>query len=207
MPNPTTKLAAVNIMLSTIGEAPITDISSTLLDAQTAVTILDNINNTVQAKGWAFNTEFDKTITQIGGEIVLPTNTAKADLAQTETKFRKVANDYVIRGDASAANALKMYDTRKQTFSIGKDLKLDLVLLLDFEQIPELARRYIAIKASRVFQERVLGSRSLSEVNRADEQEALFDLKEADGSSGDYNIFDDYSAYGALDRGPHQRVI
>ena len=41
MPNPTTKLEAVNIMLSAIGEAPVTKLNSGLVEADIAETILE----------------------------------------------------------------------------------------------------------------------------------------------------------------------
>ena len=37
-------------------------------------------------------------------------------------------------------------------------------------------------------------------MNRTDEQEALFSLKEHEGDNGDYNIFDDYGTASVLDR-------
>ena len=54
-----------------------------------------------------------------------------------------------------------MYDKVNHTYNIGKALKLDVVVLLTFDLLPEIARRYIAIKASRIFQERVVGSAEL----------------------------------------------
>ena len=52
---PNTKLEAVNIMLSAIGEAPVNRLSSGLVEAETAETILNQINRSVQAEGWHFN--------------------------------------------------------------------------------------------------------------------------------------------------------
>ncbi|QDP68272.1 MAG: putative tail tubular protein [Prokaryotic dsDNA virus sp.] len=201
MTTPTTKLEAVNTMLSTIGEAPVNNLTSGLLDAETAETILNNVSRSVQAYGWNFNSEPDYSIAKnTDGHVVLPSNVLRADLAQSETKFRSSKNEYVQRGD-------KMYDKINHTYNIGKTLKLDLVFLLDYELIPEVARRYIAIKAARIFQERVVGSRELSAMNRNDEQEALIALKEAEGDNGDYNIFDDNSTYSVLDRNIGTRVI
>jgi len=79
--------------------------------------------------------------------------------------------------------------------------------MLYFTEIPEVARRYITIKAARLFQERVVGSDNLSAMNRADEQQALFALKEMESENGDYNIFDDGSTYSVLDRSIGHKVI
>lgn len=194
MTTPTTKLEAVNSMLSTIGEAPVNSLTSGLVDAETAETILNEVSRSVQAHGWNFNSEPDYTVAaDTSGNVVLPAEIIRADLANSETKYRSSKQEYVQRGN-------KMYDKVKHSFNIGKALKLDVVVLLDFEICPEVARRYITVKAARIFQERVVGSDSLSAMNRNDEQEALFALREMEGDNGDYNIFDDYGTASVLSR-------
>lgn len=201
MTTPTTKIEAVNSMLSTIGEAPVSSLSSGLVDAETAETTLNEVSRSVQAMGWNFNTEPDYTIVaDSDGNVVLPSNILRADLADSKTKYRSSKNEYIQRGN-------KMYDKRQHTYNIGKDLKLDVVVLLDFELLPEVARRYITTMAARVFQERVVGSDTLSGMNRTDEQQALLALREMEGDNGDYNIFDDYGTASVLDRSIGTKVI
>jgi len=201
MTTPTTKLEAVNSMLSTIGEAPVNSLTSGLVDAETAETILNEVSRSVQASGWNFNSEPNYTVAaNISGEVRLPTEVIRADLADSETKFRSTKNEYVQRGN-------KMYDKIKHTYNIGAPLTLDVVVLLNYELCPEVARRYISVKAARIFQERVVGSDTLSAMNRNDEQEALFALREMEGDNGDYNIFDDRSTARVLDRSIGTKVI
>lgn len=201
MTTPTTKLEAVNSMLSTIGEAPVNSLTSGLVDAETAETILNEVSRSVQASGWNFNSEPNYTVAaNVSGEVRLPTEVIRADLADSETKFRSNKNEYVQRGN-------KMYDKIKHTYNIGVPLTLDVVVLLNYELCPEVARRYISVKAARIFQERVVGSDTLSAMNRNDEQEALFALREMEGDNGDYNIFDDRSTARVLDRSIGTKVI
>ncbi len=201
MTTPTTQLQAVNSMLSTIGEAPVNSLSSGLVDAETAETVLNEVSRDVQSFGWNFNTELDVIRGKNGdGEVQLTDNTLRADLASSVNKYRSNKNEYVQRG-------LYMYDKVQHTDIINKDLKLDIVYMLDFTLIPEVARRYITIKAARLFQERVVGSDNLSAMNRADEQQALFALKEMESENGDYNIFDDGGTYSVLDRSIGHKVI
>ena len=201
MTTPTTKLEAVNSMLSTIGEAPVNSLTSGLVDAETAETILNEVSRSVQASGWNFNSEPNYTVAaNVSGEVRLPTEVIRADLADSETKFRSNKNEYVQRGN-------KMYDKIKHTYDIGAPLTLDVVVLLNYELCPEVARRYISVKAARIFQERVVGSDTLSAMNRNDEQEALFALREMEGDNGDYNIFDDRSTARVLDRSIGTKVI
>ena len=201
MTTPTTRLEAVNSMLSTIGEAPVNSLSSGLVDAETAETILNEVSRSVQSLGWNFNAEPDYTVpADTEGNVTLPTEIIRADLANSVTKHRSSTNEYVQRGS-------RMYDKVKHTFNIGKALTLDVVVLLTFEDLPEVARRYITVKAARLYQERVVGSENLSAVIRTDEQEALFALREMEGDNGDYNIFDDYSVAGVLDRRIGTKVL
>ncbi len=201
MTTPTTELEAVNIMLSTIGEAPVNNLDSGLVDAETAETILKNVSRDVQSHGWNFNSEPNYTVAaDSSGNVILPTEIVRADLANSETKYRSSKNEYIQRGN-------KMYDKVNHTYNIGKALKLDVVVLLTFDLLPEIARRYVAIKASRIFQERVVGSTELSQMNRNDEQQAWFALQEMEGDNGDYNIFDDYSTASVLNRGIGTKVI
>jgi len=206
MTTPTTPIQAVNSMLSTIGEAPVNSLDSGLVDAETAETVLNEVSRDVQSLGWNFNSEPDYTVGYITdatsddfNHVILGEEYIRADLASSETKYRSSKNEYVQRGR-------KIYDKVNHTYAIGKSLKLDVVVLLDFELLPEVARRYITVKASRLFQERVVGSDNLSAMNRQDEEHAFFALKEMEGDNGDYNIFDDGSTYSVLDRGIGTRV-
>jgi hypothetical protein len=189
----TTKLEAVNSMLSVIGEAPVSSLESGLLDAVDAERILNEVSREVQSMGWNFNTEknFPAAADSSSGEITLADEIVRADLAKT--KYRSSTAEYVQRGN-------KIYDKVTHSFNIGKTLNLDIVRLLDFTNLPEVARRYVTVRAARIFQERVLGSDTLSSMNRTDEQNALFALREMEGDNGDYNIFDDYGTYSATDR-------
>ena len=193
-----TILSAVNSMLSTIGEAPVNTLSSGLVDAETAEMVLNEVSRDVQSLGWNFNSERNyKVAADSDGNVVLPTEIVRAD---SVSKYRLAENEYVQRGK-------KMYDKVQHTFNIGKALTLNVVVLLAFDQLPEVARRYITVKAARLFQERVVGSDTLSTMNRADEDQAFLALKEMEGDNGDYNIFDDYGTYSVMDRNIGTKVI
>ena len=87
---------------------------------------------------------------------------------------------------------MKMYDRIKNTYAIGVAVEVDIVVLLDFEEMPETARRYVAIRAARVLQDRVLGSESLHSFNARDEQVAWNNLLQNESDVQDLNIFDNY---------------
>lgn len=198
---PTTKLEAVNIMLSTIGESPVNSLSSGLVDAELAETILDATSRAVQAEGWHFNKEYKVRYTaDLSGNILLPTNVLRADQsAQIDSINRGQDYDLIQRGT-------KMYDRKNHTYNIGKSVELDIVVQLDFAELPEVAKRYITLKSSRVFQDRVVGSGTLHGFNQEDEATAYFELKEFEGDVGDYTIFDSPDVAATLDRLPAMRI-
>lgn len=185
----TTKLDAVNTMLSAIGEAPVSSLSSGLIEAEIAETILNTVDREVQSMGWHFNTELNKSFAQdTSGQVILPADILKADATL-------VANgpDLVQRG-------LKMYDRKNHTFNIGKNVGLDVVVQLEFTDVPEVAKRYMVLRATRIFQDRVVGSATLHGFHERDENRALMELREFDKSADDDNIFDNYDTFSIIDR-------
>ncbi len=96
---------------------------------------------------------------------------------------------------------MKLYDRKDNTYLFTASLRLHLTVALDFDEIPEAARRYITMRSSRVFQERTLGSESLSKFNRGDEQQAWALLQHEEAETGDHNmITDSYSTYTTVSR-------
>ncbi len=175
---PTTELEAVNTMLNTIGEAPVnTLVNMTSVDAITALSVLRNVNRGVQAEGWFFNSEKDyPLVPDQNNNLPLPTNLMSVDSTSLESKF-----DLVQRGQ-------RAYDRKNHTYIFTQTVKCDLIILLSFEEIPEAARNYIALRASRILQDRLLGSDSLHGMNREDEYHALTTLRLMESENADYNI-------------------
>jgi hypothetical protein len=186
---PTTKLEAVNIMLSSIGDAPVNSLTSGLVDAEMAETILDATSRDVQSQGWHFNTDLNFTLPPLpNGEVQVPANCLKVDQVEAQTNF-----DLVMRGK-------RLYDRLNHTFKLAKSVKVDMVLFLDFEELPEAARRFITLRAARVFQDRAVGSSELHGFQEKDEMRAWVELKDAEADTADYSIFDNYSVTRVLDR-------
>lgn len=190
---PTTELQAINTMLLVIGESPISSLQegAAVADAVTAQSVLSEVCRAVQSRGWHFNTDKGITLTPEATTktIVIPSNCMRVD--PTEEYYDI---DAVQRGN-------KFYDRKNQTYEFDKSIKVDMVVLLPFEELPETARHYITIKAARVFQARTVGSDALFQFTAVDERDALAALKRAEGITGDYNILTgNRSVYRALNR-------
>jgi len=188
-----TELEAVNTMLITIGEQPVSSLDNLagLQDASIARQILSNISRAVQSKGWVFNLDLQVTYTpDANGEINLGSNVLRID---TTSKVRSSTKDIVERGG-------KLYDREKNTSIFTDSVKVDRVIVLNFDDLPEVARRYIATRAARVFHDRVVGSGELHRFFQDDEHQAWSELLEYEGEVGDYTIFDDYDVYRIIER-------
>ena len=180
---PTTKLEAINTLLATIGESPVNSLNSGLVEASQAEQTLNNVSRDFQAQGWAFNTEITFDLSPDTSDMLtLPANCLHVDTIHTRMSSD---TDLVQRGN-------KMYDRIKNTYAIGTTVSVDMVVLLDFEEMPETARRFVAIKASRILQDRVLGSESLHSYNSQDEMMAWNNMLQSELDVQDLNIFDNY---------------
>lgn len=185
---PTTELEAVNVMLGVIGESPVSTIENTgLTEVSSARQILKETLRQLQAFEWDFNTEenYELALT-VDGYLKPPSNTLRVDACD-------VSKNVVMRGD-------KLYDKTNHTYVFTQSLKVDLVLALAFDELPEAARRYIAVRAARRFQRRILGSDTMDVFTEDDQREAWLSLLEAHADTADSNIFNSYDAFRVIDR-------
>jgi hypothetical protein len=193
---PTTELQAINIMLSFIGEAPVSAITGNIgTDVAVAINILDETSMSVQSQGWYFNREFDVTQTRdTNNKVPLDSNCVQAEASRPYQYLYQ----YTIRNGF-------LYDLKNHTDVFTKDPMIDKVLIQQFEHLPEYARRYITIKASRRFAARYIGADQLVKLANIDEQEAHVQFEQADSRAMDANILkDEYNMNYIANRG-HKR--
>jgi len=197
----TTELESINIMLAAIGEAPVNSLTGTLpVDVKLAQSTLTEVNKEVQSEGWSFNTEIDVTLTRDGSNnIALST-----DVLRIDPNIHQHTNiDAIQRG-------LKLYDRLNNKYDFDEDLICTVVYFRTFDEIPEPARRYITIKAARIFVDRLVSDEGLRTYTQQDEIRARAILMETDLSNADHNllrgdpsltnVFDTYNPSRALIR-------
>ena len=175
----TTELEAVNIMLAAIGESPVNTLTGTLpVDVKLAQTTLEEVNKEVQTEGWSFNTEINVELTRDGSNhIALASNVLIVD---------PNIHDHP---DVDAIQiGLKLYDRKEHTYEFDDDLKCTVVYFRTFNDIPEPAKRYINIKAARIFVDRLVSDEGLRTYTQQDEVRARSILMETDLSNADHNI-------------------
>ena len=188
----TTELDAVNTMLSIIGEPPVNSISGTgRADALIATNILTEVSREVQGAGWHFNTNLDvEMVPDQYGKIYLADNIVRVDLDEPN---QSTNIDIVVRGSY-------LYNRKELTDVFSSSIKATVIYLFDFGELPEAARRYIMIRAGRIFGDRMVGSEKHNRFTTVDEYKALADLKEYECDTGDYSIFDNYDIGVIVDR-------
>ena len=186
----TSELDAINTMLAIIGEAPVNTVEDTgVVDAVIARQTLYEVMREVQAEGWHWNTDKSVSLTPtfpLPGDVYIPGNTLKVDAVDTSI-------DVVQRGT-------RLWDRVNNTFKFPMPVVVDIVRLLPFEDLPQQARHYIMVKAGRIFQDRVVGSETLSGFNDKDETRARVALRNAEAENADFNLMDNYAVGRVLNR-------
>ena len=173
---PTTELMAVNTMLATIGEAPVNSITdSPSADVAVALSTLREVSREVQSEGWHFNTEHEyPLVPDVNGNIIVPSSIIYVDVDYP----RQSTLDVVLRGT-------QLYNRTDHTYTFTETVLATVRHLLDFDLLPEAARRYIALRASRMFQDRVVGSGTLHDFNTRDEGIARAHLVQMEADQAD----------------------
>ena len=189
------RLAAVNTIISNVGQSPLNNLDSGNPLAELAEGILDEITRAVQAEGWSFNTEYAYPTSPdpITKEVAVRSNMLSVDLSPTHKK------QVVIRGG-------KLYDKINHTTVFTEDsLKLDVVWLVDFEDMPEAYKNYATIRAANVFAGRTVGTQEAVKFGEREELVARANCIEYETQQGDYTVFSNrdnemtYNGYRPID--------
>ena len=172
------ELAAINEMLSSIGEPPVSTLDgSGNVDVANARRILYVTNKEIQSKGWTFNIEEGVTLQPDVFSGLIPYNADYLAMYKTGT-----SNPYINKAGF-------VYDRLQRTDVFEEGISVDLIRLRPLEEMPECFRRWIVARASRKFAFRFFGSPDVDQM-----------LKEEEGlAQMDCNVYElDYGKYNAL---------
>jgi hypothetical protein len=170
------KLAAVNIVLSNIGQAPVTTIDNDNPMVSMASNIVDEVTNSCQSEGWVFNTECDYPFTpDIKGEIEIPSN-----VLQLDTDYYSPVEAVIREG--------KLYDKRAHTYIFDGKQELDVIWLISFDDMPDAFKQYVTMRAANLFAGRAVGSPEAVKFGEREEAQARASMLEYETTQGDYNM-------------------
>lgn len=192
----TTKLQAINTMLSTVGEPPINSLNAQRADSLIAQNILDEVSREVLTYGWQFNTDEDVELApeSTTGFIYISDKIVRVDMDRSYSEY-----DIVVRGN-------RLYNRKTNSYAFSEPIKVIQIYLMEFEEMPETAKRYITIRASRIFQDRMVGSEKHNAFTIRDEVAALAAMSEYENEVGDYTIFDNSDVWRTFIREGSYRV-
>lgn len=177
-----TELQAVNRMLKSIGQAPVSTLAvSGIRDVNLARQDLEEITRDTLVNGWWFNTDEEYELTpDIDGKILIPSGALDVDPSDP-------TSDVVVRENPDGALAL--YDTLNKTYVFTEPVECKVIWGYTFDGLPQVMRTYVATAAGRRFQSRVIGSAILDRFEQEDEQKAWLLLQRRERANRDTNIF------------------
>ena len=140
-----TELSAVNTILGSIGQSPISVLDYDNPEIAFIYNLLKETNQDVQNEGWHFNTENHIKEPVSNDEIIIDASYIRIDNADEWDKTR----NFVRRKD-TADGLWKIYDKVNHTFKFPDDdyFYVNVVKLYNFEDIPAPFQRYITYKAA-----------------------------------------------------------
>jgi hypothetical protein len=187
---PVSKLDAVNICLSSIGEPKVVSLEDSGVDALMAADIIDETSRSVQLRGWHWNREIHTISPDNSGFLNLPANTGKVDSVGTSYDV-----DVVQRG-------MRLFNRATNSYVFTKAIQVELFAILAWDDLSATIKDYIAAAAAMVLQQRILGSTELDGYLKAKATSAWHELIRDDLANSDNNMLtDSYTTQSMLSRG------
>jgi len=204
MPYPTTnaaeELPAVNQILASVGQAPVTTLDQTNPDVAIAYDTLLQVSREVQAEGWSFNTEENiKESPDVNGHISYPANVLQMDLTNNSSNYNK---DVIKKGG-------KLYDKVEHTDVWTDDVYVDKLFWYDWIDLPTVMQDYIVARAATIVSSRIVGDSNQYQMLQQREASCRAAVMEYECNQGDYtffghprgqNYYNSYQPYHALYR-------
>ena len=181
--NAAQELPAINQILSSCGQAPVTTLDQTNPDVAIAYDTLLQVSREVQAEGWTFNKEFHYEFTpDSNDEIVIPNNILQIKLSKNSANV-----DY----DGIRRNG-KLYDRQHHTYKwedITTPIEMDIVWEFDWVDLPQPVQDFIVARASSLVSQRIIGDQAQYQMLQQQEAFARAMALEYDTQQGQYTFF------------------
>jgi len=197
---PDTELSAVNSILGSIGQSPLTTLNFNNPETAFVYNLLTEANKDVQNMGWHFNTEDHVLVTPdaVTKYIVIPSNYLRYDF---HDKHIDKSRDLVKRNG-------RLYDKVNHTDQFEEDLYLDIVTLYPFEDVPPVFQRYIISKAATRAAAQLVSNTELVKLLNLQEETAKANVIEYECNQGDHSFmgwphesaYRPYQPYNVLNR-------
>lgn len=182
MPFPTTnaqtELQAVNEILASVGQAPVTTLDQTNPDVAIAYDTLLQVSREVQAEGWTFNKEYGYPFNPDSNkEILVPNNILQIDLSP---EYRD--KDAVRRSG-------KLYERNAHTYQWDEQVTCDVTWYFDWVDLPTPIKDYIVSRAAAIVSSRIVGDGQQYQMLQQREAYTRAMALEYECNQGDYTFF------------------
>ena len=186
MPFPTTnatqELPAINQILSSCGQAPVTTLDQTNPDVAIAYDTLLQVSREVQAEGWTFNTEYHYDFTpDANDEILIPNNVLQLKLTEN---WGNVDKDGIRRNG-------KLYDRQDHTYkwTDQSPVECDVVWEFDWVDLPQPIQDFITSRAATIVSQRIVGDQKQYQMLQQQEAYARALALEYETQQGQFTFF------------------
>tara|TARA_R100001082_G_scaffold68767_1_gene38933 strand:- start:2746 stop:3369 length:624 start_codon:yes stop_codon:yes gene_type:complete len=207
MPFPTTnatqELPAINQILSSCGQAPVTTLDTTNPDVAIAYDTLLQISREVQSEGWTFNKEYHYEFT--------PDTNNEIPIANNILQIKLTENSNNIDFDGIRRNG-KLYDRQHHTYKWTDfdTVECDIVWEFDWVDLPQPIQDFITARTATVVSQRIVGDTSQYQMLQQQEAYMRAMALEYETQQGQYtffghpqgqtNYYQSYQPYQALKR-------
>ena len=178
------ELQAVNQILASVGQAPVTTLEQTNPDVAIAYNTLQQVSREVQAEGWTFNREYRYPLTpNDNNEIEIPDNMLQLDLSMEPCDHKNRGYDPIRRNG-------KLYDRMNHTFEWKQEeYYFDIVWLFDWLDLPQPIKDHIIAKASVLVSQRMIGDTNQYQMLQQHELFTRSQALEYEANQGDFSFF------------------
>ena len=181
--NSAQELPAVNQILQSCGQAPVTTLDQTNPDVAIAYQTLLEVSREVQAEGWSFNKELNyEMVPDNNNEILIPNNMLQIDLSDNPNNM---GFDVVRRSG-------KLYDKISHSYTWAKDrekVECDIVWLFDWVDLPRPIQDHITSRAASIVSSRIVGDPNQYQILQQKEAFTRAMALEYECNQGDYTFF------------------
>lgn len=178
----TIELDALNKVLSSVGQAPLTTVDQTNPDAAIAWATLQDCNREVQAEGWSFNRQRQYPLTASStGILTIPSEFLFVDLSDV------TAN----RGIDVTVRQGKLYNLVDHTFTwtANETYLVDIIEQLDFADLPIPAREFIIARSAVQASYKLIGDQALYQMLQQKEAFCRVNLMTYETEQGNHSMF------------------
>lgn len=179
-----TELSAVNSILGSIGQSPITALDNGDLNlANPEVALIHNLlmecNKDVQNEGWHFNQEEHVEINPVNNNFVIPSNYLRFDIHDGQSNRQR---DVVVRNG-------KLWDKVNHTDSFTSSFYFDITYLYAFTDVPPVFQRYIIASAAVRAAVQLVSNTELVKLLTINKEKTRANAIEYDCEIGDHSFF------------------